>query len=251
MQLNLAGKVALITGSCKGIGLGIAQKLHEEGCLIAVNGRNPNAVAIASSEISGSIGVVADVTDNLDAQRLVAEVVKIFGRLDILVCNVGGGQSSAPGEEHIDEWRRMISLNLLSATNMVESSKEALVKSKGVIACISSICGVEFIQGAPITYSVAKSALNAYIRGIARPLGQYGVRINAIAPGNILFEESVWAHKLASNEPQVRSMLQKEVSLGRLGSVADVANLVAYLVSPISEFATGGIWTLDGGQVHS
>ena len=251
MQLDLSGKVALITGSYKGIGLGIAQKLHEEGCLIAINGRNPGAVAIASAKLPGSVGVVGDVTDNLDAQQIVAEVVKTFGRLDILVCNVGSGQSVPPGKENIDEWRRIFALNLWSTTNMVEAAHQALVASKGVIICISSICGVEVIRGAPVTYSVAKAALNAYVRGIARPLGKQGIRINAIAPGNILFDDSVWAHKLEADELEVRSMLQQEVSLGCLGSSDDVANLVSYLASPRSSFATGGIWTLDGGQVHS
>ena len=134
---------------------------------------------------------------------------------------------------------------------MVEAAHQALVASKGVIICISSICGVEVIRGAPVTYSVAKAALNAYVRGIARPLGKLGIRINAIAPGNILFDDSVWAHKLEADELEVRSNLQQEVSLGCLGSSDDVANLVSYLASPRSSFATGGIWTLDGGQVHS
>ena len=251
MQLDLFGKVALITGSYKGIGLRIAQKLHEEGCLIAINGRNSSGVANASAKLPGSVGVVGDVTDNLDAQRLVAEVIKTFGQLDVLVCNVGGGQSVPPGKESIDEWRRIFALNLWSTTNMVEAAHQALVASKGVIICISSICGVEVIRGAPVTYSVAKAALNAYVRGIARPLGKQGIRINAIAPGNILFDDSVWAHKLEADELEVRSMLQQEVSLGCLGSSDDVANLVSYLASPRSSFATGGIWTLDGGQVHS
>ena len=77
------------------------------------------------------------------------------------------------------------------------------------------------------------------------------MRINAVAPGNILFDSSVWSRKLSEDNQAVQSMLEKEVALGCLGTPVDVANLVAYLASPCSRFASGGIWTLDGGQVHS
>jgi NAD(P)-dependent dehydrogenase (short-subunit alcohol dehydrogenase family) len=120
-----------------------------------------------------------------------------------------------------------------------------------VIVCISSICGLEVIPDAPITYSAAKAALHAYIRGVARPLGKQGVRINAVAPGNILFDGSVWSRKLTEDAVAVQSMLERDVSLARLGTPRDVAELVAYLASPLSGFATGGVWTIDGGQVHS
>ena len=89
------------------------------------------------------------------------------------------------------------------------------------------------------------------MRGIARPLGEEGVRINAVAPGNILFEGSVWSRKLAEDATAVQTMLRKNVALSKLGTPQDVASLVAYLVSPVSGFATGAIWTLDGGQVHA
>ena len=120
-----------------------------------------------------------------------------------------------------------------------------------MIVCVSSICGLEVVPGAPVTYSSAKAALHAYVRGISRPLGKMGVRINAVAPGNILFDGSVWSRKLAEDAGAVRNMLEYDVSLARLGTPRDVAELVAYLASPRASFATGGVWTLDGGQVHS
>jgi NAD(P)-dependent dehydrogenase (short-subunit alcohol dehydrogenase family) len=156
-----------------------------------------------------------------------------------------------PGTETADEWQRVFALNLWSTTNSVEAARDALVASKGAIVCISSICGLEVIPGAPLTYSTAKAALHAYVRGIARPLGVQGVRINAVAPGNILFDSSVWSRKLAEDAPAVQAMLSKEVALGSLGSPADVASLAAYLASPRSSFASGSVWKLDGGQVHS
>ena len=251
MQLDLSGKVALITGSSKGIGLAIAHTLQAEGCRVALNGRNEASLSAATAQLVGSIGVLGDVTEPAKARQLVAEVLKTFGRFDILVCNVGSGRSVLPGNETADEWQRVFALNLWSTTNIVEAAGDALIASKGAIVCISSICGLEVIPGAPITYSAAKAALNAYVRGIARPLGQQGVRINAVAPGNILFDGSVWSRKLAEDASMVKAMLAKKVALGSFGTTSDVASLVAYLASPRSAFATGGVWTLDGGQVHA
>lgn len=251
MQLDLSYKVALVTGSSKGIGWAIAQTLHGEGCRVALNARNEADLSNATSQLAGAIGVVGDVTQPAEAQKIIAEVLSTFGRLDILVCNVGSGRSVSPGNETADEWQRVFALNLWSTINSVEAARDALAASKGGIVCISSICGQEVIPGAPITYSVAKAALHAYVRGIARPLGKQGVRINAVAPGNILFDGSIWSIKLSEDKQAVLSMLTKEVALSRLGNPVDVASLVAYLASPRSSFATGSVWTLDGGQIST
>jgi 3-oxoacyl-[acyl-carrier protein] reductase len=251
MKLDLTEKVALVTGSSKGIGWAIAQTLHAEGCHVVLNGRNEADLTAAAAQLDESISVVGDVTEPVEAQRIVAEVLRTFGRLDILVCNVGNGRSVSPGNETADEWQRVFALNLWSTTNIVEAARDALTASKGVVVCISSICGLEVIPGSPVTYSAAKAALNAYVKGIARPLGKLGVRINAVAPGNILFDGSVWSRKLVEDETAVLKMLEKEVALERLGAPADVASLVAYLASSQSSFASGSIWTVDGGQTHS
>jgi NAD(P)-dependent dehydrogenase (short-subunit alcohol dehydrogenase family) len=251
MQIDLKEKVALVTGSSKGIGLAIAQNLHAEGCKVALNARTEADLRVVTSQLENSTGVVGDVTDILEAHRVVEKVLRNFGKLDILICNVGSGRSVPPGKENVAEWQRVFALNLWSTTNMVEAARDALVASKGVVVCISSICGLEVVPGAPITYSVAKAALNAYVKGISRPLGKNGVRINAIAAGNILFEGSVWSSKLAENVEAVKDMLNRDVALGTLGTPADVASMAVYLASPRSSFATGSVWTLDGGQAHS
>jgi 3-oxoacyl-[acyl-carrier protein] reductase len=251
MQRELSGKSALVTGSSRGIGRAIADVLHAEGCRLAINARNVDDLTRAAADLPGAVVIAGDVSKPDEARRVVGEATAAFGGLDILVCNVGSGHSVLPGDETYAEWQRVFALNLWSTTNTVEAAREVLIASRGAVVCISSICGCEVVAGAPITYSAAKAALNAYVRGISRPLGKHGVRINVVAPGNVLFEGSVWARKLAQDAAGVQTMLRRDVALGRMGTTRDVAELVAYLASPRAAFATGGVWTLDGGQVHS
>lgn len=250
MELELSGKTALVTGSSRGIGRAIAEALQVEGCRMALNARDASNLEATARELS-AVAIVGDVACAEEARRIVRDAIAALGRLDILVCNVGSGGSVAPGNETPEEWQRVFALNLWSTTNMVEAARGALADTRGVVVCISSICGLEVIAGAPVTYSAAKAALHAYVRGIARPLGAQGVRINAIAAGNILFEGSVWARKIAEDAAEVQQMLERDVALARLGIPQDVAGLAVYLASPRSGFATGGVWGLDGGQVRA
>lgn len=250
MQLELAGKTALVTGSSRGIGRAIAEVLYAEGCRVALNGRKSCDLDSASAALPGTVTVAGDVTQPEEARRIVDEAIAKIGKLDILVCNVGSGRSVPPGSETYDEWQRVFALNLWATTNTVEAARESLVATCGAIICISSICGLEVVPGAPVTYSAAKAALHAYVRGMARPLGRQGVRINAVALGNILFDGSVWAGKMSEDAMAVQGLLDQNVSLGRLGNPREVAELVAYLAAPRAGFATGAVWTLDGGQIR-
>lgn len=251
MNLDLAGKRVLVTGSSHGIGLSIVKSFQREGALVVLNGRDEKRLTKSLKGLKNCFGLAGDVTDPAQAKKLVQETSKILGGIDILVCNVGSGTSVPPGKESFQEWQKSLSINLISVTNTVEAATQELKKSKGVIVCISSICGCEVVSGAPVTYSVAKAALNAYIRGISIPLAEHGVRINGVAPGNILFENSVWDKKRKKDPLAVEKILNEKVPLRRLGSPDDVANFVLWLSSPISNFITGSIHVTDGGQTRN
>ena len=250
MELELAGKTVLVTGATRGIGLAIARHFSREGCYVAINGRNAEQVDAVVETMKNAVATVGDVSCNQGAKAVIASSILALGKLDIIVCNVGSGKSAPPGEETFDDWQSAFQINLLSTTNIVEHARVELEKNKGVVICISSICGSEVIQGAPVTYSSVKAALNAYIKGVSRPLGKKGVRICGIAPGNMLFEGSVWERKMRENPDAVKNMLQNEVTLAKLGTPDDVAILAVFLASPRCDFATGNIWTLDGGQIR-
>jgi NAD(P)-dependent dehydrogenase (short-subunit alcohol dehydrogenase family) len=253
MNLNLSGKRVLVTGSSQGIGRCIAEAFLSEGCKVAINGRNLSRLKNVIHEIDHPdlIAISGDVSKPNEAQKIREEFITNFGNLDILICNVGSGQSVPPGEENLNEWHRVFEQNLWSATTIIEVCRQDLANSLGAIVCISSICGHEVVIGAPITYSAAKAALNAYVRGSARPLGNLGIRINAISPGNILFEDSSWDLKQKSDAKSVEEMLRKNVALERFGSPQDIANLALWLASSMAGFTTGSIFVADGGQLRA
>lgn len=249
MDLELKGKIALVTGSSRGIGKAIAQTLHAEGCTVVLNGRN--AALLKSVAAGMNVACVAgDVSLEAQARDVVGTVLSEFNSLDILVCNVGSGTSLPPGQEDWTEWDRMLGLNLRAAVNAVGAARTALSASKGVALCISSICGSAAL-GAPLAYSAAKAALNSYVRGMSRVMADEGVRINALAPGNICFEGSSWERRLGTDPQAVQDMLARQVALKRLGTADEIANVAAFLCSSKSSFITGEVLVVDGGQLRS
>jgi 3-oxoacyl-[acyl-carrier protein] reductase len=249
MNISFSGKRVLVSGSTAGIGLAVARAFSAEGAIVAVNGRDEARLASVAKEL-GALAVAADVSKPSGAQNASTGIQSAWGTLDILVCNVGNGRSVPPGSETQDEWDRMLSLNLFSATNLVEACRPLFPESGGAIVCISSICGVETL-GAPVAYSAAKAALNAFVSSIGRPLAANNIRINAVAPGNIYFPGGTWDYLLSKDELKVRAMLDSQVAMKRFGRPEEIANAVLFLASDKASFITGSVLVADGGQIRS
>ena len=251
MDLKLEGKNALVTGSSKGIGYSIASQLHAEGCNITLNGRNITSLENSASLFDDRIHYCeSDVTNPHDCQKLIKDSIEHWGSIDILVCNVGNGSSVKPGNENFEEWNRVLQNNFFSSTNVIEALVNSDSKTPKSILCVSSIAGIES-TGAPVTYSVAKSAINSYVKNISRHFAKSDIRINAIAPGNIISESSVWKKKLSENPAAVENMLKNEVAMERFGTLEEVSNLAVFLCSENSSFITGSTFIVDGGQLRS
>ena len=249
MYNDLNNKKVLVTGSSSGIGLEIAKYFSTAGSIVAINGRNKNKLIEASQNIKNSKIVHGNVEDSKVAKKIVSKAVFLLKGLDIIVCNVGSGKSAKPGMENYQDWQTSLKKNFFSATNIIEASKKHLIKSKGNIICISSICGSEYIEGAPITYSVAKSALNSYVKMSSKILGKKNVRINAISPGNIFFKGSDWEKKLKKNKKIITKNINSNVTLKKFGNPKSIADICLFLASEKSNFTTGSVWIADGGQV--
>ncbi|MFN9624332.1 MAG: SDR family NAD(P)-dependent oxidoreductase [Cyanobacteriota bacterium] len=249
MDLNLSGKVVLVTGSTRGIGLAIARAFVHEGATVVLNGRGTELPPQQAQSL-GLDFVAGDVSEAEQARRVIAEILSKYATIDIVVANVGSGVSVPGGTEDSNEWLRMLSLNLLSATQVIEAAKSSLISSQGVVLCISSICGLADL-GAPIAYSAAKAALNSYVRGTSALLGPHQVRINGLAPGNVFFPGSTWEKKLQQDQEGVEAMLKTKVPLGRFATPEEIADVAVFLCSSRSSFVTGSIVVVDGGQTRS
>ena len=242
-------KKILVTGSTRGIGLQIALKLKKEGNHVIINGRDKKKAFHVNKKFNFKGVAIGDLSKEKNAKSVVKRCISILGGLDVLICNAGESKSSKPNNEKFKDWEKMFNQNFFSATNIIESSKNHLIKSKGLIIGISSAAGSKVLRGAPITYSTSKAALSFYLQSLSHYMGQKGVRVNIITPGNILFAGSTWEKKLKKNKPKVKKLIKDTIPLNRFGSSEEVADLVSFLISQKSTYLNGAKISLDGGLV--
>lgn len=239
-------KTVFISASSSGIGYYLAQKYKSIGYNIVINGTNKSKLKKASLTL-GCDYFLGDLTDNKKIDLLIKKLKKKYDYIDVLVCNLGSGNF----KKNNKNFKNAFKYNFFSTTSLVERSKTILKKSKSKIICISSICGLESIEGAPIGYSIAKSALNFYIKLISKDLAKDEIVINGIVPGNILFNGSTWDTKLKNNLKKTKQYIKNNVPINKFGSIEDIFEICKMLSENKSKFITGSLFKLDGGQTKS
>jgi 3-oxoacyl-[acyl-carrier protein] reductase len=255
MDLGLKNHVVLVTGSSRGIGQAIAMEFAREGARVVITGRNSEDVNHTIDQINKSdgegFGIVGDLTNEDDIKNCIDKTIDQWNGIDVLVANLGSGKGQRGWDVDAEEWNHLIDLNLTSSVKVASATIPHLKKSKdGNIVFIGSIAGLETL-GAPPAYEAAKSALIAYTKNLANDVGKDHVRVNVVAPGNIMFPGSTWDENMKSNPEAVQSMIESEVPLKRFGKAEEVANAVIFLASQKAAFTTGTCLIVDGGQTRS
>ena len=252
----LKGRVVLVTGSTSGLGRGLIEKLLERGARTTVTGRKKEKVDEVVRELAvrfGSdriLGHAGDLTEPPAIASLVTKTLEAFGRIDGVVANLGSGRGRSGWAVGEQEWGRMMAINFDAARRLVEATIPHLRTETGAsIVLISSIASL-WVGGAPLTYTVSKAALNAYAKGLSIECAKMGVRVNVVSPGNVLTEGGTWDEKKQEDAEGVSRMLEREVPMKRFAKPAEIAEVVAFLLSEESSFMTGAQIVVDGGQTR-
>lgn len=248
MDLGLKGKAALVTGGTRGIGLAIAEELAREGCRVAVCARSATSLEAVRERFAV---VQADVSQQPDAQRCVAEALAGLGQLDILVNNVGGSLGGGGFlASTAEQWRAVVDANLMSTLYMSKAAVPHMMERKwGRIINVSSIWGRE--SGGGAAYNAAKSAVISLSKAMANDLAIHGILVNAVAPGSVWFPGGGWDKRQKSDPAAIGAFVEREMPLGRFGKPEEVAAVVALLASERASLVTGACWTVDGSQSRS
>jgi 3-oxoacyl-[acyl-carrier protein] reductase len=255
VDLELTGKVALITGSSRGLGLAAARALGREGCCVALSARGADDLdqasrAVADLGAAEVLAVQADVSTPDGAEAVVARTMERFGTVDILVNNVGkagGGDIVSTSDA---DWQSAIDQTLFPAIRMSRLVVPHMrLTGGGVIVMIASIWGRE--SGGRMTYNAVKAAEISLAKAMAQQLAPDRIRVNSVAPGSILFEGGSWWARQQTDPAGIADFVAREIPFGRFGRPEEIGDVVAFLASPRASWITGACIPVDGGQSRS
>ena len=253
MDLELSGKVALVTGGSRGIGRATALTLAREGCGVAICARGEDTLKATMAELrvvsSDVWGTTADVTNASDVESFVSGAVGALGRIDIVVCNVGGSFGGSSLEASDEDWMKTLDINLLHSVRTIRSALPHMKESRGgSVAIVSSISGWKPGPGAQ--YGAAKASEIFLASSLAWELAPHGIRVNTVCPGSIMFDGGGWDRYQENNPDSFAAFLKRDLPEGRLGTDQEVADVIAFVVSERARWLNGALIPVDGAQAR-
>lgn len=251
MKLDLDGKVCLVAGASRGIGKAIAQALAREGGLVCAIARGQEELDATVAQLgTGHIGIAADVTTPEGASAAVDGCVAKLGGIDVVIANVGKSFAREASAMDDADFAKSLDMNLWSTLRVVQRAVPHMIaRGGGSVTMTSSIWGRE-AGGAP-GYNVAKAGVIALAKALARDYAVYGIRVNSIAPGSILFPGGGWDRRQKADPAGIADMVKRDLPFGRFGTPEEVADVVAFLASPRASWVSGTCVVIDGAQSRS
>lgn len=254
MELGLSHKKILICGASSGIGAAIAESFLREGAYVCLVARSPKPLQEKAGELRSVYGehkVLFHVCDCSDKDQLVTLsqfLTEAWEGLDVVVANVGDGRSVVDAVPEQEQWDSTWRSNFDSSLQTARTFIPALKLSKGSFLFISSIAGIEAI-GAPVDYATAKGAIQTLAKNMSKKLAET-VRVNVLAPGNVLFSGGSWDEKLQREPDEVQRIIQSVVPMKRFATPSEIADAAVFLCSERASFITGSTLVVDGGQTN-